>query len=178
MVGAALGLLAQPEEASLLIGGLGIGFSLAEACADPRPGRIHVVERERAIIDWHTEGDAPLRNLAGTGLDDPRTLLIHDDVIHHLRTAREPYDVVCLDIDNGPDWTVTDDNRGLYEPAGLDAIAGALTPQGVLSVWSSARSPEFTQRLASRFGRVLTLEVPVLEGRGAEPDVVILAARA
>ena len=105
-------------------------------------------------------------------------LLIHDDVIHHLRTAREPYDVVCLDIDNGPDWTVTDDNRGLYEPAGLDAIAGALTPQGVLSVWSSARSPEFTQRLASRFGRVLTLEVPVLEGRGAEPDVVILAARA
>ncbi len=178
MVSAALGLLAQPEDASVLIGGLGVGFSLAQACADPRPGRIHVVERERAIIDWHTEGDAPLRNLAGTGLDDPRTVLIHDDLIHHLRTAREPYDVVCLDIDNGPDWTVTDDNRGLYEPAGLDAMAGALTPQGVLSIWSSARSPEFTERLASRFGRVLTLEVPVLEGRGAEPDVVILAARA
>ena len=112
MVSAALGMLKQPEGASLLIGGLGVGFSLAEACADPRPGRIHVVERERAIIDWHTQGEAPpLRNLAGTGHDDPRTVIIHDDLVHHLRTAGEPYDVVCLDIDNGPGWTVTDDNR-------------------------------------------------------------------
>jgi spermidine synthase len=178
MVSAALDLLKQPEAASLLIGGLGVGFSLAEACADPRPGRIHVVERERAIIDWHTQGEAPLRNLAGTGHDDPRAVIIHDDLVRHLRAVREPYDVLCLDIDNGPHWTVTDDNRSLYEPAGLDVLAGALTDQGVLSVWSSARSPEFTQRLASRFGRVMTLEVPVLEGRGVEPDVVILAARA
>jgi spermidine synthase len=177
MVSAAVGLLPRPQGASVLIGGLGVGFSLAEACADPRPGRIHVVERERAIIDWHTQGEAPLRNLAGTGHDDPRTVIIHDDLVHHLRTAREPYDVVCLDIDNGPDWTVTDDNRDLYESAGLDMLEGALTQQGVLSVWSSARSPEFTQRLASRFARVTTLEVPVLEGRGVEPDVVILAAR-
>jgi spermidine synthase len=136
-----------------------------------------VVERERAIIDWHTQGEAPLRNFAGTGHDDPRTVIIHDDLVHHLRTVREPYDVVCLDIDNGPDWTVTDDNQSIYEPAGLDVLEGALTHQGVLSVWSSARSPEFTQRLASRFGRVMTLEVPVLKGRSVEPDVVILAAR-
>jgi spermidine synthase len=178
MVSAALDLLEQSEGASVLIGGLGVGFSMAEACADPRPGRIHVVERERAIIDWHTQGEAPLRNLAGSGHDDPRAVIIHDDLVHHLRTAGEPYDVVCLDIDNGPDWTVTDDNRSLYESAGLDVLEGALTDQGMLSVWSSARSPEFTQRLASRFGRVITLEVPVLNGRGAEPDVVILAVRA
>jgi spermidine synthase len=177
MVSAALGMLKQPEAASLLIGGLGVGFSLAEACADPRPGRIHVVERERAIIDWHTQDAAPLRTFAGAGHDDPRAVIIHDDLAHHLRTAGEPYDVVCLDIDNGPDWTVTDDNRGIYEPAGLDALAGALTDQGVLSVWSSARAPEFTERLASRFARVMTLEVPVLPGRRGEPDVVILASR-
>jgi spermidine synthase len=179
MVSAALGMLRQPEGASLLIGGLGVGFSLAEACADPRPGRIHVVERERAVIDWHTQGEAPpLRDLAGTGHDDPRTVIIHDDLVHHLRTAGEPYDVLCLDIDNGPGWTVTDDNRGIYEPAGLDVLAGALTDQGVLSVWSAARSPEFTQRLASRFARVTTLEVPVLKGSSVEPDVIMLAARA
>src|SRR6202167_2033104 len=177
MVTGALDVLEHPDGASVLIGGLGVGFSLAEACADPRPGRIHVVEREQAIIDWHTQGEAPLRNLAGTGHDDPRAVIIHDDLVHHLRTACEPYDVLCLDIDNGPGWTVTDDNRGIYESAGLDVLAGALTDQGVLSVWSSARSPEFTQRLASRFGRVMTLEVPVLSGRGAEPDVIILAAR-
>src|SRR6202034_3428476 len=119
MVTGALDLLEHPDGASVLIGGLGIGFSLAEACADPRPGRIHVVERERAVIDWHTQGEAPpLRDLAGTG---------HD----HLRTAGEPYDVLCLDIDNGPSWTVTDDNRSIYEPAGLDVLEGALTDQGV-----------------------------------------------
>jgi spermidine synthase len=178
MVSAALGLLERPEGASVLIGGLGVGFSLAEACADPRPGRIHVVERERAIIDWHTQGDAPLRDFAGTGHDDPRAVIIHDDLARHLRAVREPYDVLCLDIDNGPDWTVTDDNRSLYEPAGLNVLAGALTRQGALAVWSSARSPEFTQRLASRFWSVTTLEVPVLEGRGVEPDVVILAVGA
>ena len=179
MVSAALDLLEQSEGASVLIGGLGVGFSMAEACADPRPGRIHVVERERAVIDWHTQGEAPpLRDLAGTGHDDPRTVIIHDDLVHHLRTAGEPYDVLCLDIDNGPGWTVTDDNRGIYEPAGLDVLAGALTDQGVLSVWSAARSPEFTQRLASRFARVTTLEVPVLKGSSVEPDVIMLAARA
>jgi spermidine synthase len=177
MVSAALDLVKQPEGASVLIGGLGVGFSLAAACADPRPGLIHVVERERAIIDWHTQGEAPLRNLAGTGHDDPRTAIIHDDLVQHLRTVREPYDVVCLDIDNGPHWTVTDDNRSIYEPAGLNLLEGALTDQGVLAVWSSARSPEFTERLASRFASVTTLEVPVLLGRDVEPDVVILAAR-
>jgi spermidine synthase len=177
MVSAALELLTHPEGASLLIGGLGVGFSLAEACADPRPARIEVVERERAIIDWHTQGEAPLRKFAGTGHDDPRTAVIHDDLVHHLRTVREPYDVVCLDIDNGPHWTVTEDNRSLYESAGLDLLSGALTEQGVLSVWSSARSPEFMQRLASRFALVATLEVPVLVGRGAEPDVIMLGAR-
>ncbi|HMD25673.1 MAG TPA: spermidine synthase, partial [Streptosporangiaceae bacterium] len=119
-----------------------------------------------------------LRNMAGTGHDDARTVIIHDDLLHHLRTVREPYDVLCLDIDNGPHWTVTDDNQSIYESVGLDVLAGALTDQGVLSVWSSARSPEFTQRLASRFGKVTTLEVPVLKGSSVEPDVVILAARA
>jgi spermidine synthase len=178
LVSAALDLLAHPEGAGVLIGGLGVGFSLAQACADPRPGRIHVVERERAIIDWHTQGDAPLRSLAGTGHADPRTMIIHDDLVHHLRTVDDPYDVLCLDIDNGPGWTVTDDNRRLYEPEGLAVLERALTGPGVLAVWSSAPAPEFTERLASRFGRVTTLEVPVLEDRGAEPDVVILATRA
>jgi spermidine synthase len=178
MVSAALDMLKRPAAASLLIGGLGVGFSLAEACADPRPERIHVVERERAIIDWHTQGEAPLRNVAGTGHDDPRSVIIHDDLLHHLRTVREPYDLLCLDIDNGPQWTVTDDNQSIYESAGLELLAGALTDQGVLSVWSSARSPEFTQRLATQFGTVVTLEVPVLKGSSVEPDVVILAARA
>jgi spermidine synthase len=178
MVSAALGMLAQPHGASLLIGGLGVGFSLAQACADPRPGRIRVVEREQAVIDWHTRGAAPLRRFAGTGHSDPRARILADDLLRHVRTTDDRYDVLCLDIDNGPDWTVTDDNQGVYAPAGLTALERVLTASGVLSVWSAAPAPAFTQRLASRFARVQTLEVPPLPGRRGEPDVVILASRA
>jgi spermidine synthase len=178
LVSAALDMLEQPHGASVLIGGLGVGFSLAEASADPRPGRICVVERERAVIDWHTRGTAPLRRFASPGHDDPRTEIVHDELVRHLRTAGQRYDVVCLDIDNGPGWTVTDDNRGVYEPAGLAVLERALADGGVLSVWSSAPAPEFTQRLASRFARVVTLEVPLLPDRRGEPDLVILASQA
>ncbi|HEY2304769.1 MAG TPA: hypothetical protein VGI05_02690 [Streptosporangiaceae bacterium] len=95
-----------------------------------------------------------------------------------MRTTDDRYDVLCLDIDNGPDWTVTDGNQSVYTAAGLTALEQVLTDRGVLSVWSAARAPGFTRRLASRFARVETLEVPVLPGRRGEPDVVILAARA
>jgi spermidine synthase len=136
------------------------------------------VERERAVIDWHTRGAAPLRRFAGAGHRDPRASIVHDGLLRYLRTAGERYDVLCLDIDNGPDWTVTDDNRGVYEAAGLTVLQRALSDQGVLSVWSSARAPEFAERLASRFAAVVTLEVPVLADRRGEPDVVILASQA
>jgi spermidine synthase len=178
MVSAALDRLEQSCGANLLIGGLGVGFSLAAACADPRPGRICVVEREQAIIDWHTRDSAPLRRFAGTGHSDARARILADDLLRHVRTTDERYDVLCLDIDNGPDWTVTDDNRNVYQPAGLAALERVLTDGGVLSVWSAARAPEFTQRLASRFARVETFEVPLLPGKRGVPDVVILASRA
>jgi spermidine synthase len=178
LVSAALDMLGQADGVRVLIGGLGIGFSLAQASADPRPALICVVEREQAVIDWHTGDGAPLRSFAGTGHDDPRTRLVRDDLLTHLRAAAERYDVVCLDIDNGPGWTVTDDNRGVYSPGGLTVIERALADPGILAIWSSAREPEFTRRLAARFARVVTLEVPVLPERRGEPDVVILASRA
>jgi spermidine synthase len=177
MVSAALDLLGRPCGASVLIGGLGVGFSLAQACADPRPGRIRVVEREQAVIDWHTRETAPLRRFAGAGHTDQRARIVHDDLLRHLRTTEDRYDAVCLDIDNGPDWTVTDGNRDLYGPGGLDLIDRVLNESGVLSVWSAMRSPEFTRLLGSRFGWVKTLEAPVLPGRHGEPDVVFLAGR-
>lgn len=177
MVSAALDRLRQPHGASLLIGGLGVGFSLAEACADARPGRICVVEREQAVIDWHTQGSAPLRRFAGTGHSDPRARIVRDDLLRHARITDERYDVLCLDIDNGPDWTVTDGNRSVYQPAGLATLERVLTGAGVLSVWSAAPAPTLVRRLESRFARVETLEVPLLPGRRGDPDVVILASR-
>jgi len=174
LVTAALDALAEPWGANLLIGGLGVGFSLAAASADPRPGRITVLEREQAVIDWHTAGDAPLAPFAGGGHTDPRTRIVHDDLLRHLRATAERHDVVCLDIDNGPDWTVTESNDTLYTEPGLDLLQRALAPNGVLAFWSAAPSAAFEQRLRNRFQAVGTLPVGVQVERGL-PDVVYLA---
>uniref|UniRef100_UPI004056339F spermidine synthase n=1 Tax=Streptomyces sp. SID1143 TaxID=3425889 RepID=UPI004056339F len=164
------------DRPGLLIGGLGVGFSLAEAAAEPGWGRITVVEREPAVLDWHREG--PLSALSGAALADPRTELVEADLVAHLRQAAHDgprYDALCLDIDNGPDWTVTDDNSSLYSPAGLAACRAALTPGGILAVWSARPSSAFEKSLAKAgFCRVRTDEIPVARG---VPDVVHFAAR-
>ncbi|WP_093759947.1 spermidine synthase [Streptomyces sp. BpilaLS-43] len=163
----------RPDPA-VLIGGLGVGFSLVRAAAGPRWGRIAVVEREQAIVDWHLEG--PLGRISGAALADPRTEILRTDLVTYLRTTTERYDALCLDIDNGPDWTVTEDNGTLYSPSGLAACRERLTPGGVLAVWSAQPSEAFEETLRNAgFHAVRTEEVAVARG---VPDVVHLALRA
>ncbi len=165
-------------EPAVLIGGLGVGFSLAYAAAEPRWGRIAVVERESAVIDWHRTG--PLGAFSAGALDDPRVEVLHTDLLAYLHgdgdAGSDRHDALCLDIDNGPDWTVTDSNTGLYGPAGLAAIQRRLRPGGVLAVWSAQPSAAFEDALrAAGFTGVVTHEIPVARG---VPDVVHLARRA
>ncbi|MDH6629452.1 spermidine synthase [Streptomyces sp. LBL] len=173
----ALDALDAPRERakpSILIGGLGVGFSLAHAAANPRWDRITVVEREAAIIDWHRDG-GPLSPLSSRALADPRTEIVKTDLVAFVNETCDTFDALCLDIDNGPDWTVTDDNDGLYSPAGLAGCARALRPGGVLAVWSAQPSPEFEGTLRNAgFQQVRTEEIPVARG---VPDVVHLAVR-
>jgi spermidine synthase len=173
LIDAALAALDGRETPDLLIGGLGVGFSLAHAAADGRWGAITVVEREPAIIDWHLRG--PLADLSARALADPRTRIVEADLVAHLGETSATYDALCLDIDNGPGWTVTEDNGGLYSPAGLASCARALKPGGVLAVWSAQPSPEFEGTLRNAgFQQVRTEEIPVARG---VPDVVHLAVR-
>ncbi|MDQ0406302.1 spermidine synthase [Streptomyces sp. NBC_01723] len=154
----------------LLIGGLGVGFSLAHAAADPRWGRIAVVEREPAVIDWHRAG--PLSALSAGALADPRTKIVEADLVTYVNETSDTYDALCLDIDNGPGWTVTEGNDGLYGPSGLAGCARLLRPGGVLAVWSAQPSPEFEETLRNAgFQQVRTEEIPVARG---VPDVVHL----
>ncbi|CAL9424061.1 spermidine synthase [Streptomyces sp. enrichment culture] len=158
----------------VLIGGLGVGFSLAHAAAGPRWGGITVVEREPAIIDWHRDG-GPLARLSAEALADPRTEIVETDLVAYVNETSATFDALCLDIDNGPDWTVTEDNEGLYTPAGLAACTRVLRPRGVLAVWSAKPSPEFEGTLRNAgFQQVRTEEIPVARG---VPDVVHLAVR-
>ncbi|OAR24770.1 spermidine synthase [Streptomyces sp. ERV7] len=158
---------------SVLIGGLGVGFSLAHAAADPRWGRIAVVERELAVIDWHRSG--PLAPLSRGALADPRTEVVHTDLVAYVTRAQDTFDALCLDIDNGPDWTVTRSNDSLYSPTGLAACRDLLTPGGVLAVWSAQPSAAFEEALRNAgFHGVRTEEITVARG---VPDVVHLAVR-
>ncbi|HET9381016.1 MAG TPA: spermidine synthase [Streptomyces sp.] len=173
LVDAALDALDGRPAPHVLIGGLGVGFSLAHAADDPRWGRVTVVEREPAVVGWHRSG--PLAAISARALADPRTRIVEADLIAHLGETCATYDALCLDIDNGPGWTVTEDNGGLYSPAGLADCARALRPGGVLAVWSAQPSPEFEGTLRNAgFRRVRTEEIPVARG---VPDVVHIGVR-
>jgi spermidine synthase len=162
-------LAAAPSAGDLLIGGLGVGFSLDEAVRSPAPATITVVEIEPVVVTWYDE------HLRGPAADDPRVRIVRADLLAYLAEQPERperYDVICLDIDNGPDWTVTDGNRALYDDAGLALVRSRLRPGGVLAVWSAAASAAFAARLERHFAVVTELPVPVERG---VPDVVHLA---
>jgi spermidine synthase len=170
LVDAALDALAGRDSPDVLIGGLGVGFSLAHAAANPRWGGITVVEREHAIVEWHLDG--PLSAFSAEALADPCTEIVEADLVAYVNETSATYDALCLDIDNGPGWTVTEGNEILYGEAGLASCVRVLRPGGVLAVWSAQPSPEFEETLRNvGFQQVRTEEIPVARG---VPDVVHL----
>jgi spermidine synthase len=171
LVRAAIAACRQPPM-RILIGGLGVGFSLDEALRHPAVTEVVVIEVEEAIIRWHAThlGAQALRARA-----DPRTRVVNADLVAWLVEAADQFDAICLDIDNGPDWTVTAGNAVLYTEEGLSRLGRRLAPGGVLAVWSAMAAPAFAAALGQHFSsvRVHLVEVP----RG-DPDHVYVAAGA
>jgi spermidine synthase len=153
----------------VLIGGLGVGFTLAEALAAPGVESVTVVEVEDVVVRWNR---GPLAAVNGRALDDPRVRVVVDDLRSWLATCDETFDAICLDVDNGPDWTVTESNRSLYDVDALRVLKNCLGPGGRLAVWSAAASASFAARLRSVFADVQTYECPAANG---PPDVVWVA---
>jgi spermidine synthase len=150
--------------ARVLIGGLGVGFSLAEALTLD-VAAVTVVEIEPAVVRWNREH-------LDTALDDPRVTIAVADLAAFLAADGPAYDAICLDVDNGPEWTVTVDNASLYGEPGLSAVDRRLAPGGTLAVWSANGAPAFEARLRSRYRTVEVVRIPVPRG---EPDVVYVA---
>jgi spermidine synthase len=133
------------DEPCVLVGGLGMGFTL-RATLDVLPGTATVIVAElvEGVVEWNR---GPLAALAGHPLADPRTRVEVGDVGRLLRDSRRRFDAVLLDVDNGPDAFTTSGNTWLYGDKGLAAIRAALTEHGTLAVWSAREDRRFEQRL-------------------------------
>lgn len=129
----------------LLIGGLGMGYTLAAALeAAPSHATIVVAELVPKIVDW---AKGPLAHIFGASLDDPRVALRICDVHDIIIGENASLDAILLDVDNGPDRLVSLANERLYSNWGLRAAYAALRPHGVLAVWSAYPDPDFVERL-------------------------------
>lgn len=131
----------------LLVGGLGMGFTLRAALSElPKDARVVVAELVPAVVAW---ARGPMAELFEGCLDDPRVTIREADVADLIAAGRASFDAILLDVDNGPGGLNRDANDRLYSVGGLTAARRALKPGGVLAVWSAGRDDGFTRRLAS-----------------------------
>ncbi|GAB5429135.1 MAG: spermidine synthase [Devosia indica] len=150
--------IGKRPKARILIGGLGMGFTLRAALSAFGPDcQIVIAELVPAVIAW---ARGPLAPIHGTSLDDPRVTIHQGDVATAI-TSGKPFDAILLDVDNGPDGLFRPENDRLYSASGLGAAKAALTPGGHLAVWSAYTDAPFTKRL--RQSGMTIEEIPVRE---------------
>ena len=150
--------------ARVLIGGLGLGYTL-RAALDALPGSTTVVVAELvpAVVTWNR---GPLAPLAGRPLEDPRVELEPTDVGAVLRRAGPRWDAILLDVDNGPAALTRKANQALYGDTGLEVAKRALRAGGVLAVWSASPDKSFEKRLGKAGFKAESREVPARGSAG------------
>lgn len=156
----------------LLIGGLGMGFTLRAALEVlPAQAQVAVAELVPAVIAW---ARGPMADLHGASLSDARVTIQEKDVAEAIRAGG--WDAILLDVDNGPDGLTRAANDELYSFAGLGAARNALRPGGVLAVWSAHEDEKFTKTLRGAAFGVEQVRVRAGKGRGAR-HVIWMATR-
>ncbi|RVU14659.1 spermidine synthase [Methylobacterium oryzihabitans] len=171
----ACGRLRERPRAAVLIGGLGMGFTLRAALAVLRPdARVVVAELVPAVVEW---ARGPLGPLFAGSLDDPRVEVRETDVFDALAAGRDGYDAILLDVDNGPEGLLREENDRLYDAGGLARAGARLRPGGILGIWSEGPQDAFAGRLRRCGFAVEEIRVPASAGRGRR-HVVWLATRA
>ncbi len=158
----------------LLIGGLGMGFTLRSALAEAGDDAgIVVAELIPAVVTW---ARGPMRTVFGNCLDDPRVTIRESDVGEVIRSEASAYDAILLDVDNGPEGIVHKANDRLYDRAGVASAREALRPDGVLSVWSAGPDHSFTRRLCETGFAVEEIKVRA-HGKGGARHVIWIATK-
>jgi spermidine synthase len=159
----------------LLIGGLGMGFTLRAALAVlGSEARIVVAELVPAVIAW---AKGPMAAVFGDSLGDPRARILRADVADVIQSHASAFDAILLDVDNGPEGLIRKANDALYDLKGLKAIRRALRPGGVLAVWSSGPNPAFSKRLGDAGFDVSELAVRATAKRSGARHVIWFATR-
>jgi spermidine synthase len=159
----------------LLIGGLGMGFTLRAALAVlGSEARIMVAELVPAVIAW---AKGPMAEVFGGSLGDPRARILTADVADVIQSHAAAFDAILLDVDNGPEGLIRKANDALYDLKGLKAIRRALRPGGVLAVWSSGPNPSFTKRLRDAGFDVSEVAVRATTKRRGARHVIWFASR-
>lgn len=132
-------------DASVLVGGLGMGFTLAAVLREVGPdARVIVAELFPEVVRWNREY---FREIARDPLADTRVQVFEGDVMKLIEGSSSAFDLILLDVDNGPSALTASSNERIYSPRGLEQIRVALRERGVLAVWSEAASPQFCARL-------------------------------
>jgi spermidine synthase len=159
----------------LLIGGLGMGFTLRAALAVLGPGaRITVAELVPAVIAW---ARGPMADIFGGSLDDPRASIRNADVIEVIQSHPSAFDAILLDVDNGPEGLIRKANDALYDIKGLKAIRRSLRPGGIAAVWSSGPNAQFSKRLGDAGFDVNEVAVRATAKRSGAHHVIWFATR-
>ncbi len=163
------------EEARILVGGLGMGFTAMAALKRVgAEGKVVVAELLPAVARWNRTicGEA-----AGHPLADPRASVFQGDVAEMIRRPPEPWDAILLDVDNGPEGLTRASNGWLYSASGLDSAFAALRPSGVLGVWSAHPDAAFTRRFERAGFEVEPIEVRAGGKKGGHRHMVWIGVR-
>lgn len=168
------GRLVAVKAPRLLIGGLGMGFTLGAALGRVGPdASVTVAELVPAVVAW---ARGPMASIFEGSLDDPRVTIAEEDVAALITAAPGAWDAILLDVDNGPDGLTRHGNNRLYSATGLDAARSALRPGGILAVWSAAPDAKFVRRLETAGFAVDEVVVKARGARGAR-HLIWLAKR-
>jgi spermidine synthase len=167
--------IAHRKAPRMLIGGLGMGFTLRAALAALQPdARIVVAELVPAVVAW---ARGPMAEIFGDSLADPRVSIREADVGQLMASGKAEFDAILLDVDNGPEGLTRKTNDALYDLKGLGAARAALKAGGILAVWSSKQNPKFTWRLNKAGFEVEEVSARANGTRGGARHTIWIAAR-